>query len=498
MEIEQEKIIAVLSQLNPWWRGQPNAELPEWRRAVFAALSKSVTNQPTSRAVFLAGARQVGKTTLMLQLINDLISKQVSPANILYLTLDHPVLRLAGIDAALKAWRDRIPQAEGLEYLLIDEAQLIDDWDVWIKHQVDFQKKRQIVFTGSAIPLRHEKQESGVGRWHTIRLATLSFSEYLQIRRHTPPKQPVVESRLVEKTIEYQQRTPPELPAIQPLSDLFAWSQSDFRSASESYAPYVAHFNQYFLRGGFPQMAQLDDLGQIQRLMSEDIVDKILKRDMPAAFGVRSVWDLERVFLYLCDHGGGLLNIAELCKGLGVARPTAENFISLLEGTHLIYRLRPLSYGKKVLRGRFKIYLADAGIAPAVMLTGDAVLDDPAALGMVAETTVLKHLLGHYRAQNAHLSYWREKENHEVDIVAEVAGRLIPYEVKYRNQPVNRRDIKGLLSLCQKKSITQAYVITKSLDDFGLMSGVADTQILRIPALLLCYWLGEAEAKALS
>ena len=117
---------------------------------------------------------------------------------------------------------------------------------------------------------------------------------------------------------------------------------------------------------------------------------------------------------------------------------------------------------------------------------------------MAAETTALKHLLGYYRTQNALLSYWREKENHEVDVVVEVAGQLIPFAVKYRNQPVSQRDIKGLLSLCRKKSIARAYIVTKSLDDFGLMSGAAaNTQILRIPALLLCYWLGEAEASAL-
>ena len=54
--------------------------------------------------------------------------------------------------------------------------------------------------------------------------------------------------------------------------------------------------------------------------------------------------------------------------------------------------------------------------------------------------------------------------------------------------------MKGLLELCKKKSIAHGYVITKSLDDFGLLDvGLSDTQIMRIPAPLLCYWMGESE-----
>lgn len=51
------------------------------------------------------------------------------------------------------------------------------------------------------------------------------------------------------------------------------------------------------------------------------------------------------------------------------------------------------------------------------------------------------------------------------------------------------RDLKGLLELCQQKSIDRGYVVTKSLSDFGLVENLKDTRakILRIPAALLCY-----------
>ena len=73
----------------------------------------------------------------------------------------------------------REPQVDGVEYLLLDEAQFIRDWGTWAKHQVDFRKDRRVAFTGSAMPLIAADQESGVGRWHTIRLTTLLFYEYV-------------------------------------------------------------------------------------------------------------------------------------------------------------------------------------------------------------------------------------------------------------------------------------------------------------------------------
>lgn len=480
MIVPKEELVAVLSQFNPWWRDEPIADLPPWRRAAFRELHAWMAAPPAPRAVLLSGARQIGKTTLMLQAVDALLRAGVAPANILYATFDHPLLKLAGIDAVLDAWREREPKAEGLEYLFLDEAQFIRDWGTWVKHQVDFRKDRRVAFTGSAMPLVEAGQESGVGRWHTIRLTTLSFYEYLQIKNLSLPA----------------------LPGIRSLRDLFDWTPPDFYRTAEAAAPYVGHFHEYLVRGGFPQTAQVESITQAQRLLREDIIDKVLKRDMTALFGVRRVLDLEHTFLYLCMHDGGLLDMVDLCANLEVKRPTAQSFIELLESTHLIYRLPPFGYGKDVLRARFKIYLADAAIAPAVMLKGKAILEDPAALGVATETAVFKHLFARYYAQNLRFSYWRGKKDREVDLVAEVDGQVIPFEVKYRAQHTGARELKGLIELCEQKQITRGYVVTKSLDDFGLMSnlprsGRADTdsapQIMRIPAPLLCYWMGASE-----
>lgn len=412
----------------------------------------------------------------MLQAADALLQSAVPPANILYATFDHPILKLAGMDAVLDAWRQRVPKAEGLEYLFLDEAQSIRDWGTWIKHQADFQKSRRIAFTGSAMPLVEPGQESGVGRWHAMRLTTLSFYEYLKIRRLSLPA----------------------LPRLKSLRDLFDWPQPRFLRVAEVASAYVGHFHEYLARGGFPQTAQVESITQAQRLLREDIVDKVLKRDMTALFGVRRVLELEHTFLYLCMHDGGLLDMVDLCANLAVKRPTVQNFIALLEATHLIYRLPPFGYGKDVLRARFKIYLADAAIAPAVMLKGKAMLEDPAALGVATETAVFKHLFARYYAQSVRFSYWRGKKDREVDLVAELGGEIIPFEVKYRAQHTGARELKGLIELCAQRQIARGYVVTKSLDDFGPLTGLSHTaasatRIMRIPAPLLCYWMGASE-----
>ena len=472
------ELFAVLRQYNPWWSGGRFPDLPTWRRAAFREISAWAENPPAGRALLLSGARQVGKTTLYLQAIDELLNRGVAPTNILYATFDHPLLKLIGLDALLKLWREFEPVREGPEFLFLDEIQVAKDWQTWLKHQVDFEKRRRIAVTGSATPLVAEGQESGVGRWQTIRLATLSFFEYLQIRKLSVPP----------------------LPAVGSLLELFAWEPAQFARWGEEGRPLVGLFHEYLLRGGFPQSAIVESIHLAQKLLREDIVDKVLKRDMTALFGVRRVLELEQVFLYLCLHDGGLLNLPELCSSLQLKRPTVGSFIELLESTHLIHRLLPFGYGKQVLRARAKIYLADAAIAPGVLLKGKALLEDPDALGRAVETAFFKHVFTRYYARSVGFSYWRGKQGREVDIIADLDGRLVPFEVKYRApQHKGVGELKGMVDFCAQHKIETGYVITREMTDFQVMDVDRDgakARFLKIPAPLACYWLGRSELES--
>jgi uncharacterized protein len=473
-----QEVIAVLRQYNPWWSKQGVADLPEWRRAAFRELDFWLRTPPTQRAVLLSGARQVGKTTLLLQAVEGLSSSGVPPQNILYATFDHPLLKLGGLDGIVKLWREYEPAVDGPEYLFLDEIQFTRNWQTWLKHQVDFEKRRRIAVTGSATPLVEEGQESGVGRWHTIKLATLSFFEYLQIKKLAVP----------------------ELPDVESLIKLFEWTGAEFSRVGEQARPLVAHFHEYLLRGGFPQCALVQSVDLAQKLLREDIVDKVLKRDMTALFGVRRVLELEQTFLYLCLHDGGLLDMVNLGKNLEVKKPTAQNYISLLKSTHLIHRLPPHGYGKEILRARYKVYLADAAIVPSVLLKGKAMLQDAAAVSRAVETAFFKHVFTRYYHVNVGFAYWRGRKDEEVDIVADVQGRLVPFEVKYSHQHTGLGELKGLVAFCTEKKLARGYAVTRDMSDFSVLSlerTSARTRILKIPAPLACYWLGQSELQSI-
>jgi len=465
------EIYAVLRQFNPWWSGTRTQELPGWRRAAYKEIWRWLVAPPARRALLLSGARQVGKTTLFLQAIEGLLGNDVPSTNILYASFDHPMLKLAGLDELLRIWNEYEPPSEGPTYLFLDEIQMARDWQTWVKHQIDFGRHR-IAMTGSATPLNRDRQESGVGRWLTVRLSTLSFYEYLQITGQTTPSLP-------------------ELPSLLPLH---RWKPTEFARAAQQAKPLAAQFHEYLLRGGFPECAQVESITTAQRLMREDIVDKVLKRDMTALFGVRRVLEMEQVFLYLCLNDGGILNLQSMASSLGQNRPTVASFIDLLEATHLIYRLMPFGYGKEVLRGRPKVYLADPAIGPSVLLKGKGLLEDRTALGAAVETAFFKHVYARFYNQSIGFSYYTGTQQQKVDIIADIEGTRVPFEVKYRDRPFRKSELKGLIEFCTKRKIERAYLITKNLDHFGPVdAGVEGLKLLQVPAAMACYWLGQSE-----
>jgi uncharacterized protein len=474
MIVPDQDLFAVLRQYNPWWDTDRPAETPSWERVAVHELERWVLKPPSPRAVLLTGARQVGKTTLLLQLISRVLKQGTPARKILYATFDHPLLKLVGLQKVLSLWEEFFPRTNGNEYLFLDEIQYTADWQVWIKHQVDFQKHRRIVVTGSASPLISEKQESGVGRWHTIKLPTLSFFEYLQI-----------------KQIEL-----PPVPTISSLIELFAWKAREFTRVGETARPLIGHFHEFLLRGGFPETAQIESIVTAQKLLREDIIEKVLKRDMTALYGVRRVLELEKTFLYLCLHDGGILDVPTLCSNLEVKRPTAMNFLDLLEAAQLIYKLPPYGLGKEVLRARYKVYLADPAIAGSVLLKGKALLEDATRLGAAVETSVFKHLYTRYYAASVTFSYWRGGRDYEVDLVADSKHGLVPFEIKYSQSSTGPAALKGLHRLLAERKLARGYVVTKDLKDFGKLEVERDghkSSILKIPASLACYWLSQTE-----
>lgn len=488
MDIPKSELFSVLQEFNPWWQGQTPGDLPDWERSVVDQVWGWSQDKESKRALLLTGARQVGKTTVFRQTIRRLLKSGVPATRILYATFDHPLLKLAGIERTLNAWAELFPQDPGTpqRMLFLDEIQYVNDWQTWVKHQVDFQPATRIAMTGSATPLRDGSAESGVGRWETLPLPTLSFAEFLRLRKASVPA----------------------IPALSSLRQLFSWRPAEFARVAKIAQPLTAHFHDYLMRGGFPEPALASDITRCQRLLREDIVEKVLKRDMTALYGVRRVLEVEKIFLYLCYHDGGILDIPTLTQQLdGVNRQTALNFLDLFEATHLIYRLKPHGYGKEVLRGRDKVYLADAALPGAVMLLGRKLLEQPERLGAAVETAFFKHAFTRFYAQTPNFSYWQDKQNRdlEVDLIAQIGGRTVPFEVKYQDAEVTAKRLKGMRLFMESKKATEGYVITQRWDDFKVLDVTSAKRgddakesigrIAAIPAPLACYWMSEPPSR---
>jgi len=96
-------------------------------------------------------------------------------------------------------------------------------------------------------------------------------------------------------------------------------------------------------------------------------------------------------------------------------------------------------------------------------------------------------------------SYWKDKENNdvEVDLIAKMGDRTVPFEVKYHDAEVTPKRLKGLRLFMEQEGVDEGYVITQRWEDFKMLTlpsahrGSEKTigRAISIPAPLACYWL---------
>lgn len=474
--VDKERLIKMLYSFNSWWTtgNVPRESTKPVKRFAYYEAYKVLKHPKIRRSVILSGARRVGKTTIMYQLIEDLLQAGIPSNHILYVSFDHPILKFCSLDEVLEAYEENLAGGSENLYFFFDEVHYTDNWDLWMKYLYDNRQSCKVIATGSASPiLAAQAAESGVGRWTVIKVPTLSFYEYCELMGL--PDLPNLPGEL----------KPSKLNLLQP---------KELGNLIRSLSVLQKVFNRYLLIGGFPEIALSDDVPFAQRVLREDVVDKVLKRDMTVLFGVRNVAEMEKIFLYLCIHSGSLVAIDNISKEIGVARQTVSNYLNLLEAANLIYISNPIEIGgKKVLKSRPKVYIADAAIRNAVLMLDD-VLSDPDEMGIMAETTVYKHVVAFYYRNQTRIGYYREasKTEKEVDVVVDLGvGRML-IEVKYR-EDISLGQKEGIVQLADEKNTVSAIVVTKRLEDYGMLPYETRVPILKIPAFAFLYLLGHAE-----
>lgn len=471
--LDRSEIINVLTGFNPWWSDR-RREVPPFRRLAFDACRRYLENTGLRRAVLLSGPRRVGKTTVLLQMAQALVQKGDDPKSILYLSLDHPLLKLLSLREILSLFHESAYPEGQPATLLLDEIQYASQWETEIKLLIDHKPQYGILATGSASVVHRDRlSESGVGRWITVPIPTLSFFEFVSMRKQQP------------------EGIAPDLR----VSGIFSFSPGDLSALATQMRPLQPLFQHYLLVGGFPETANQENIDLCQRLLREDVVERVLKRDMTALFGIRNINELEKLFIYLCLHSGGILAHQACARDLGTTITTVANHLNLLEQANIIYRLPPSGLGgKQVLKARNKYYLVDAALRNAVLLRGEEIYTNPEEMGTIVETTVLRHLFAYYYRDTPEIVYWRDAATHkEVDIIVRSPAYVLPFEVKYRSNPQLDRK-SGLGIYCASENPKQGYLVTRRNADFSVtrLKGM-DTTFLKIPAYILCYLLGHSE-----
>lgn len=102
--ISKENILKVLTAFNPWWKTETvNPRMSKtYKRFAFHEAMKRLDQIDIRRTVVLTGTRRVGKTTIQCQMIETLLERGIAPQKIVFISMDHPMLKLSGVNDILE------------------------------------------------------------------------------------------------------------------------------------------------------------------------------------------------------------------------------------------------------------------------------------------------------------------------------------------------------------------------------------------------------------
>ena len=125
----KEQILKVLKAFNPWWiTGVVHPDFAKsYRRFAYYEAMKRLEQTDLRRTVVLSGTRRVGKTTIQYQMIDTLLKKGIPPQSIIFISMDHPMLKLSGLNDILECYHANIWPGKNCDYF-VDGVGYCGDW----------------------------------------------------------------------------------------------------------------------------------------------------------------------------------------------------------------------------------------------------------------------------------------------------------------------------------------------------------------------------------
>jgi predicted AAA+ superfamily ATPase len=468
LQIPPHEVQRRLALDNPWWKaGQGiDPEEAQWpRRAYFAQFSRLVRETDVRRAVVLIGPRRVGKTVMLKHLIASLLADGIVGTQVLFLSLDTPLYSGRSLESLVQMFTDLHQHAVAKPlWVLFDEVQYLKDWEVHLKSLVDSYPHIRFVASGSAAAaLRMKSRESGAGRFSEFVLPPLTFAEYLRFAGQE------------EALIRDADVAPRSVPS---------YLATDISALN-------AEFIHYLNYGGFPE-AVMNPVVRANpaRFLRQDIVDKVLLKDLPSLYGIGDTQELNRFFNVLAFNTGNELGPEALSKHAGITTAKLNDYLEYLEAAYLIRRVQRIDDNAlRLQRARtFKVYLTNPSIRAA--LFGMVSADDE-AMGNLAETAVWSQWLHSTEvSRSLHYARWKAgRQDLEVDIVSLDPRTQKPrfaVEIKWSDRtPQELNQLRGLRELAAKHALArQPLVTTRTVTTQATVDG---TTIEFMPVALHCY-----------
>jgi hypothetical protein len=299
--------------------------------------------------------------------------------------------------------------------------------------------------------------ESGAGRFTEFLLPPLTFAEFL---RFTGAATPGDEEPNAEEIAELNRR-----------------------------------FIDYLNFGGFPEAVMDDTVRRsMDRYIANDIIDKVLLRDLPSLYGISDTQELNRLFATLAYNTGNEVNLEELSKASNVAKNTLRKYLDYLEAAFLIQRLHRVDQNARRFQRvtHFKVYLTNPCIRVALF---GAVAADDEAMGRLAETALVSQIAHSRIIDRLYYSRWAAGEVDLVLIDVRSQQPLAPLEIKWSDRAVDepKAELRALVSFCKANRIDKAWVLVRSRFASRV---VLDVALNYRPIAFDCYAAGKALVEA--
>jgi predicted AAA+ superfamily ATPase len=361
-------------------------------------------------AVLVTGARQIGKTTIL---------QEVVP-NVPYVTLDDPIMLQSAVEESGTFFKDNPPP------VFIDEIQYAPNLFPYIKMIIDKTQQNGLFYLSGSQQFKMMKNvsESLAGRLGILNLLGLSLREIYEADftvPFLPSDEYFFERRKYLKEIDYD--------------DIWRIIQ----------------------RGCMPKLHA--DLSYDWAVYYGAYVKTYIERDVRDLTQVGDEIKFVKFMTVMASRTGQLLNLSAAAREVGISTPTAERWLSVLVASNIVYLLQPYynNIAKRVLKTP-KLFFLDTGLAAYLTRwnTPD-VLQNGAMAGAFFETFVIAEIIKSYYNRgllDLPLYFYRDKDGNEIDLIIEQNGGLYPIEIK-KNADPRKEDIAAFRMLDKISGMTR-------------------------------------------